>query len=119
MQVEFLPAGTNVINFGEKGEKFYIIVEGKVGVWVPFDIFKAMLANLNVQIQRQMFQHNRRATLRMNDISVTTSLDPSKQGSRMSLSQSKGPSRESLTRSGRPSRLSVVEHPAKRPSLGA
>ena len=51
MLVEFFPKGKNALNFGEKGEKFYIIVQGWVGVWVPFDIRKALKANVTVMVQ--------------------------------------------------------------------
>ena len=48
MQIEYFAAGKNVINYGEIGDKFYIIVQGQVGVWVPFNFSKALKASMSV-----------------------------------------------------------------------
>ena len=40
MQVESFSKGNVVFNYGDKGELFYIIFTGSVGVLIPFDVTK-------------------------------------------------------------------------------
>ena len=44
------------MNYGEIGEKFFIIVQGRVGVWVPFDINNALKASMSVRVQQRLYE---------------------------------------------------------------
>lgn len=35
VEYEFIPAGQNVFNYGEIGDKFYMLLKGRVGIIVP------------------------------------------------------------------------------------
>lgn len=51
-----LPANTDVVSFGDKGDKFYIIVEGECQIWTPIlhidirDIIKNYLKDLDKMV---------------------------------------------------------------------
>ena len=44
MQYEFFPAGSKVFNFGENGDKFYMIIEGGVQILIPYMYRKSTVA---------------------------------------------------------------------------
>lgn len=35
MQYKFCAKNTNVFDYGSKGDKFYIVLDGELEVWVP------------------------------------------------------------------------------------
>ena len=35
MTYEYHPKGSDIIKFSERGDKFYIVIRGKVGVLIP------------------------------------------------------------------------------------
>ena len=35
MQHEYHPAGYKIFDYGDEGDKFYMIIEGSVSIWVP------------------------------------------------------------------------------------
>ena len=43
LNYEFVPAGKNIIEYGQVGEKFYMIIRGKVNVLIPKNYRKSVL----------------------------------------------------------------------------
>ena len=43
LNYEFVPAGKNIIEYGQVGEKFYMIIRGRVNVLIPKNYRKSVL----------------------------------------------------------------------------
>ena len=40
MKYEFFPSNSNVFEYGMKGDKFYIVLDGNLEVWTPINFIK-------------------------------------------------------------------------------
>ncbi len=40
---QFFPKDTNVFEYGTPGDKFYLVLDGRLGVWVPQNLRKSIL----------------------------------------------------------------------------
>lgn len=56
LNLERFAPGEEIINYGEEGDKFYIVLEGLVGVYVPIYPQKRMMINDYVDYMKQIIQ---------------------------------------------------------------